>query len=237
LAKSSSEPEKGGCSENSIPKFVSSTDFNGDMIDGKWSAGTTFSGSCQEGSHNNMNKAKTKFTCTCNADGCAFTPAKEAWMCIDQSVCPLPYWSGNKFSYVKAVTDDWALLKTRFKPDPEYESDKFWKTADFTGVVVCDRDLGMDGVTSLELKTRSMSSDGKAWTVINRPGFHITNREKGMYSKLMIDSPDEPFPWKAGVKEQVTCWVGVVPGHFPNLAKCLGELYLDNGLTCGSKCF
>lgn len=41
-----------------------------------------------------------------------------------------------------------------------------------------------------------MSSDGKAWTVINRPGFHITNREKGMYSKLMIDSPDEPFPWK-----------------------------------------
>ena len=74
---------------------------------------------------------------------------------FSQSVCPLPYWSGNKFSYVKAVTDDWALLKTRFKPDPEFESDKFWKTADFTGVVVCDRDLGMDGVTSLELKTRS----------------------------------------------------------------------------------
>ena len=116
----------------------------------------------------------------------------------------------------------------------------------------------------LKFLYRSMSSDGKAWTVINRPGFHITNREKGMYSKLMIDSPDEPFPWKvynffsfliffwslfifinhwydlnfkAGVKEQVTCWVGVVPGHFPNLAKCLGELYLDNGLTCGSKCF
>ena len=44
MAKSSSEPEKGGCSEGSIPKFVSSTDFNGDMIDGKWSAGTTFSG-------------------------------------------------------------------------------------------------------------------------------------------------------------------------------------------------
>ena len=44
LAKSSSEPEKGGCSENSIPKFVSSVDFNGDMKDGKWSEGTTFSG-------------------------------------------------------------------------------------------------------------------------------------------------------------------------------------------------
>ena len=101
-------------------------------------------------------------------------------------MCPLPYWGGNKFSYVKIVTDDWTQLKTRFKPDPAEKDQKFWKTADWTAVVVCNQDLrkedgkgdGADGVVALEMYTRSHSEDGRAWTMVNRPGFHITKREK-----------------------------------------------------------
>lgn len=177
-----------------------------------------------------------KQTCKCTDEGCAFVPAKDGWTCVDQTVCPLPYWGGNKFSYVKIVTEDWTQLKSRFKPDPKFGDMKFWKTSDWTSVVVCDKDLrkedGSDGIVSLEMYTRSHSSDGRAWTMINRPGFYFTKREKGSYYKIMIDSPNEPFEWTVGKSGQKTCWIGVIDGHWPNLAECLGENYANNGLRC-----
>ena len=157
-------------------------------------------------------------------------------MFFSQSVCPLPYWGGNKFSYVKMVTNQWSQLKSRFKPDPNFGDMKFWKTSDWTSVVVCNQDLrktdGADGIVALEMYTRSHSDDGRAWTMINRPGFHFTKREKGAYFKIMIDSPTEPFSWTVGKSGQKTCWIGVIDGHWPNLAQCLGQNYTNNGLRC-----
>jgi len=211
----------------------------GKNTDGTWGADGYMSASCSDGFVDSINKPKVKHTCKCNADGCMFVPAKAEWKCIDQSICPLPFWGGNKFSYVKFVEDEWAMLKARFKPDPEFETQKFWKTADWTAVVVCNQDLrkadgSADGVMALEMYPRSHSADGRAWTLVNRPGFHITKREKGSYYKIMIDSPQEKFPWTVGKTGQKTCWIGVLHGHWPNLAECLGEHYANNGLRCSS---
>ena len=76
------------------------------------------------------------------------------------------------------------------------------------------------------------SSDGKAWTLTNRAGFYINKIEKGVYYRVMVDSPEGRFPWMVGNTGQATCYVGVIDGHWPNLAECLGENYVNNGLRC-----
>ena len=132
-------------------------------------------------------------------------------------MCLLPYWGGNKFSYVKIVTDKWSQLKSRFKPDPNFGDMKFWKTSNWTSVVVCNQDLrmtdGSDGIVALEIYTRSNSDDDEACTMIKRPEFHFTKREKGSNYQIMIDSPTEPFSWTVGKSGRKTCWIGVIDGH------------------------
>jgi len=222
-----------------LPEGVTVVDEGkGKNADGSYKVDGYLSASCADGFVDSLNKPKVKHICQCTDTECTLTPAKDGWTCVDQKVCPLPFWGGNKFSYVKIVTDEWAQLKSRFKPDPNKGDTKFWKTADWTAVVVCNQDMrkanGADGVVALEMYPRSHSQDGRAWTLVNRPRFHITKRDKGVYYKIMVDSPVEKFGWQVGKTGQKTCWIGVIDGHWPNLAECLGEYYANNGLRCSS---
>jgi hypothetical protein len=62
-----------------------------------------------------------------------------------------------------------------------------------------------------------------------RQGYNIQNVEKGVYYRVNVDTP-AGTDWKVGVANQKTCEIGVIDGHWPELAKCLGDLYADNGV-------
>ena len=172
---------------------------------------------------------KAGATCVCSPGKCEWVPKKEGFKCVHESVCPLPDFQGAKFNYVIDADegDDWAYMRFRFRPvfenkfHPEWNSQRFWDQTQWTGIIACPFSSYVDDkdtVDGIYFETGSVAYGGKMHTVMGRSG-HRLEGEKGEVLRSALRTPDGA-PWSRKYKGY-TCEVGVVPGHWPNLAECL----------------
>ena len=187
-------------------------------------------------------QAKVGAVCTCDGADCNFIPKKDGFKCVHESVCPLPNFQGAKFNYVidSEPGADWAYVRFRFRSvldnvyHPEWNKE-FWKDSPWTGIVACpfSSSVAIDGrrggekkpISGIYFETASSAYEGKVHTVMGRDGHRLLGK-KGEVLRAAILTPDGS-PWETKFKGY-TCEIGVVPGHHPNLAKCLEEEFGDH---------
>ena len=68
---------------------------------------------CKPGYMNNLAKQFTGAECTCTDTGCTFVKALADWGCVSEAEQQMPVWTGAKFNFIKAVQNEYVVLKTR----------------------------------------------------------------------------------------------------------------------------
>ena len=128
--------------------------------------------------------------CVCNNGHCTFEAKKAGWVCVPESVCPLPNFQGAKFNYVidADLDDPWAYMRFRFRPVITDDMDeKFWKSSPWTGVVACPFSSHVDGRDPLDgiyFETGSSAYNTHMHTVMGRHG-HALLGEKGQCESIL----------------------------------------------------